>query len=135
MPRTKKQKIKYSFNYTPTSFWKKWLETYIVDLREDLPRIFELLFHQCIRLLMRENVVKIPFLGAIRVVVIKAKKPRLYNDNPRFSYPISKLEFVPSKQMKDIFVDHKLTTYDLDQLNKGKLDWYRKSRNREKGIL
>ena len=74
MPRSKFQIINYIFNFRYKRFWKDWLHTYIIDVKRDVPRTFELLYHQIIKLLMIENKVRIPFLGIIRIVVVLQEK-------------------------------------------------------------
>lgn len=131
MPR-RSRKIKYEFKHSERagvsiSGWEKFFKHYIRSKKVDLPKIWNLVSLKIVSTLIQFGVIRIPYIGKFEIRIIKAKKPSLYNDKPRFHYHKSELVFVIDSSLKEMFDRKYFTTSDVEDFKNRKLDWYKKT--------
>jgi len=112
--------------------WKKLWKKYILS-KKDLDSIWDIIPLKMFEILLKENRLVIPQIGTIEIKILRRKKETsLSNAVPIWHYPISKIVFLPSPELRKVFHNKYFPLHEIRKLESGNFDWIEKSNSKIK---
>jgi hypothetical protein len=108
--------------------WIIFFKKYVNSKKEDLPILWRTISLKVMDLLLKQNCIKIPYIGVLEVVVKKPTKDvTIVNDKPYWRFPRSEFVFTADLELRKIFDKKFFALYEIKQLEDGTFDWIKKS--------